>query len=107
MGFDPRTLVSIQSPIQQARHSPILMTRQRRIVASWLALGLVDWLVAIPLARVCRVEDPASMTALGYPPLSLISTYFVPLAFIDYVMLGARIWGFPRGAPRCRVAEAE
>jgi hypothetical protein len=91
--------VALSAPFVAARMTPILATRQRRLVACWLVLGLVDLLVAIPLARICRAENPASMTALSYPPLSLITTYFVPLALIDYIMLSARIGWLSRRGP--------
>ena len=62
------------------------------MLLAWIAIGILDFLVAIPLARICRVEDPASMSALSRLPLSMIPEFFVPLALIDYLILGAQLW---------------
>jgi hypothetical protein len=57
-----------------------------------MAIGVLDFLVAIPLARICRLEDPASISALSRLPLSMIAEFGVPLAFIAYFILGAQLW---------------
>jgi hypothetical protein len=57
-----------------------------------MAAGLLDFVVAIPLAARLRGRDPASMAALSRPPLSMITTYAVPVALMDYFVLGAQLW---------------
>jgi hypothetical protein len=56
-----------------------------------MAAGILDFVVAIPLAWRARAADPDSMAALNIPPLSLITTYFVPLALMDYFMLAVHL----------------
>jgi hypothetical protein len=92
-------VVGFSAPFVAGQIKQTLETRQRWIVIAWAGVGLLDFLVAIPLARVCRLEDPTSMTAMGYPPLSLITTYLVPLALIDYSMLAGHLWGFAQRSP--------
>jgi hypothetical protein len=57
-----------------------------------MAVGILDFVVSIPLAAIVRASDPASMVAITFPPLSLITTYAVPLALIDYFILSAHLW---------------
>jgi hypothetical protein len=64
-----------------------------------MALGIIDFLVAVPLVRIARAEDPTSMVANLFLPLSLITTYFVPIALIDYFVLGAHLWRQRRQGP--------
>jgi hypothetical protein len=71
---------------------PARTARQRGLLAAWMAAGLLDFVVAIPLATRLRARDPAGMAANGIPPLSFITTYAVPLALIDYFILGAQLW---------------
>jgi hypothetical protein len=58
---------------------------------AWMAAGILDFVVAIPLAARERTADPGSMVALNIPPLSMITTYFVPLAIIDYFILAVHL----------------
>jgi hypothetical protein len=72
--------------------TPTRTTKQRGLLIAWMAAGILDFVVAIPLASKVRAGDPASMVAITIPPLSMITTYFVPLALIDYFILGAHLW---------------
>jgi len=72
--------------------APPRTTKQRGLLIAWMATGILDFVVAIPLASRVRAADPASMVALTIPPLSLITTYFVPLALIDYFILVVHLW---------------
>jgi hypothetical protein len=65
---------------------------QRGLLIAWMGAGILDFVVAIPLALVARVSDPTSMLALNGPPLSLITTFAVPVALIDYFILSAHLW---------------
>jgi hypothetical protein len=71
---------------------PARTARQRGLFLAWMAAGLLDFVVAIPLAARLRGRDPASMAALSRPPLSMITTYAVPVALMDYFVLGAQLW---------------
>jgi hypothetical protein len=64
--------------------TPPRTAKQRRLLIAWMAVGILDFVVSIPLASIVRAGDPASMIALNIPPLSMITTYFVPLALMDY-----------------------
>jgi hypothetical protein len=66
--------------------------KQRGLLIAWMAVGILDLVVAIPLALIARAGDPASMAASTIPPLSMITTYAVPLALMDYFILGAQLW---------------
>jgi len=72
--------------------TPTRTAKQRGLLIAWMAAGILDFVVAIPLALIARINDPASMVALAIPPLSVITAYFVPLALIDYFILGAQLW---------------
>jgi len=76
-----------------AAHSlvPARSARKRGLLAAWMAAGLLDFVVAIPLAARLRARNPTSMVASGIPPLSFITTYAVPLALIDYFILTAQL----------------
>jgi hypothetical protein len=102
-------VVGFSAPFAAHYLAPPRTARQRLLLLSWMAVGVIDFLVAIPLARICRFEDPASMSALTRPPLSMIPEFFVPLALIAYFILGAQLWrkrsgsaanaeSFPQGA---------
>jgi hypothetical protein len=77
-----------------AAHSlvPARTAKQRALLMAWMAAGILDFAVAIPLAARLRAREPASMAALTSPPLSMITTYAVPLAIMDYFILGAQLW---------------
>ena len=72
--------------------TPTRTARQRNLLIAWMVPGIVDFLVAIPLAAMARLEDPASVSALTRPPLSMITAFLVPLALIDYFIIGAHLW---------------
>lgn len=72
--------------------TPTRSAAARRVVVAWMAVGIADFLVAVPLARIARARDPDSVAALGRLPLCMITTYFVPLALIVYFVLGAQLW---------------
>jgi hypothetical protein len=57
-----------------------------------MAVGILDFLVAMPLGAIVRAGDPASMSAMTMLPLSMFSTFFVPVALMDYFILGAHLW---------------
>ena len=71
--------------------TPPRTTKQRGLLMAWMAAGILDFVVAIPLASRVRAGDPASMAALTIPPLSLITTFGVPLALMDYFMLAVQL----------------
>jgi len=85
-------VVGFSAPFAAHYLTPPRTARKRFVLLAWIAIGILDFLVAIPLARICRVEDPASMSALSRLPLSMIPEFFVPLALIDYLILGAQLW---------------
>ena len=85
-------VVGFSAPFAAHYLAPPRTARQWFLLVAWIAIGVVDFLVAIPLARICRIEDPASMSALSRPPLSMITQFFVPLALIDYLILSAQLW---------------
>lgn len=72
--------------------TPPRTAKQRGLLIAWMAVGILDFVVAIPLAARLRADDPASMVTITHPPLSMITTYFVPLALMDYFILGAHLW---------------
>jgi hypothetical protein len=72
--------------------TPPRTAKQRGLLIAWMAVGILDFVVAIPLASRARASDPASMEALTIPPLSMITTFGVPLALIDYIILGTQLW---------------
>lgn len=84
---------------------PARTTMQRRLLTAWMAFGIIDFFVAVPLARIARSQDPAGMMALSKLPLCMITTYFVPLALIVYLILGAQLWQ-QRGEPLVQHTEA-
>ena len=71
--------------------TPPRTRKQRGLLIAWMAAGILDFIVAIPLAVIVRAGDPTSMIALTFPPLSLITTYAVPLALIDYFILSTHL----------------
>jgi hypothetical protein len=72
--------------------TPARTVQQRRLLMVWMALGIIDFPVAVVLARIARAQDPASMMALTALPLPLITTWGVPIALIAYFILGAHLW---------------
>ena len=72
--------------------TPPRTAKQRGLLMAWMAVGILDFVVAIPLAARVRAGDPASMGALTIPPLSMITTYGVPLALMDYFILAVQLW---------------
>jgi hypothetical protein len=82
--------------------TPARTVPQRRLLMAWMALGIIDFPVAVVLARSARAEDPASMIALTALPLPLITMWGVPIALIAYFILGAHLWeqrGHERSKP--------
>jgi hypothetical protein len=84
--------VGITAPFAAYHLTPPRTKRQRRLLIAWMVPGILDFFVAIPLAALARAEDPASMASLPRLPLSLITTWAVPIALIDYFILGAQLW---------------
>ena len=72
--------------------TPPRTASQRGLLMAWMAVGILDFVVAIPLAARVRSGDPDGMAALETPPLSMITTYLVPLALMDYFILAVRLW---------------
>jgi hypothetical protein len=60
--------------------TPVRTAWQRNLLIAWMVPGILDFLVAIPLAMTARLHDAASRIALTRPPLSMIASHFVPLA---------------------------
>jgi hypothetical protein len=84
--------IGFSAPFVAQYLTPTRTAMQRRLLIAWIIPGIADFLVAIVLARMARIGDPSSMVALNMLPLSMITTFFVPLALIDYFLLGARLW---------------
>ena len=84
--------VGLSAPFAAQYLTPTRTAMQRRLLIAWMAPGVLDFLVAIFLARMARVGDTASMAALNMLPLSMITTFGVPLALIAYFILGAHLW---------------
>jgi hypothetical protein len=84
-------VVGLSAPFAAQYLVPALTARRRRLLIAWMALGILDFAVAIPLAATVRAVDPASMTAMTLLPLCMISTFFVPVAVIDYLILATRL----------------
>jgi hypothetical protein len=84
--------VGLSAPFAAQYLTPIRTAMQRRLLIAWMAPGVLDFLVAIFLARMARVGDPASMAALNMLPLSMITTFAVPVALMAYFILGAHLW---------------
>jgi hypothetical protein len=84
--------VGLSAPFAAQYLTPVQTATQRRLIMVWMSLGILDFIVAIPLAAIIRAGDPASMSAMAILPLSMISTFFVPVAVMDYFILGAHLW---------------
>jgi hypothetical protein len=84
--------VGISAPFAALYLTPPRTKMQRNLLIAWMVPGILDFFVAIPLAILSRREDPASMMAFNILPLSMIALYFVPLALMDYFVLGAQLW---------------
>src|SRR5262245_42999116 len=63
-------IVGFSAPFAGHYLTPVRTAWQRRVLIGWMALGVVDFLAAIPLARMSRAADPASMAAMLTLPLS-------------------------------------
>jgi hypothetical protein len=83
--------IGFSAPFVAQYLTPTRTVLQRRLLIAWMIPGIAEFLVAIVLARIARIGDPGSMVALNILPLSLITTFFVPLALIDYFILGAQL----------------
>jgi hypothetical protein len=84
--------VGLSAPFAAQYLTPTQTVKQRRLLVLWMAAGILDFVVAIPLAAIMRVSDPASMFAMTMLPLCMISTFFVPVAVMGYFILGAHLW---------------
>lgn len=82
----------VSAPFAAHYLTPTRTAKQRGLLIAWMAVGILDFVVAIPLASIVRASDPDSMGALTILPLSMITTYGVPLALMDYFILGAQLW---------------
>jgi hypothetical protein len=83
-------LVGLTAPLVAARVVPRLPSR-RLLFLAWTAFGILDLVVAVT-AGVLHSPTPLGVLAgpittepMGTPPLSLIPTFFVPLAVILHV----------------------
>jgi len=83
--------VGLSAPFAAQYLTPVRSASQRRLLIAWMAFGLLDFIVAIPLAAIVRASDPASMLQMSMLPLCMISMFFVPVAVMDYVILGAHL----------------
>src|SRR5258708_18078750 len=79
--------VGFSAPFAGHYLTPTRTAMQRRLLIAWMVPGIADFLVAVVLARIARIGDPASMAAPNMPPLSSITTFFVPLARIAHCIL--------------------
>jgi hypothetical protein len=84
--------VGLSAPFAAQYLTPVRTAKQRRLLIGWMAFGVLDFIVAIPLAAIVRASDPASMAQMSMLPLCMISTFFVPIAVMDYFILGAHLW---------------
>jgi hypothetical protein len=87
--------VGLSAPFAAQYLTPVRSASQRRLLIAWMAFGLLDFIVAIPLAAIVRASDPASMLQMSMLPLCMISMFFVPVAVMDYVILGAHLGRLP------------
>jgi hypothetical protein len=83
--------IGFSAPFAAQYLTPTRTVLQRRLLIAWMIPGIAEFLVAIVLARMARIGDPGSTVALNTLPLSMITTFFVPLALIDYFVLGAQL----------------
>jgi len=90
--------IGASAPFAARYLTPPRSATQRRLLIAWMAVGIVDFIVAIPLASMVRAVDPSGMAALTMPPLSMITTFGVPLAILAYFVLGAQLWRQPLAA---------
>jgi hypothetical protein len=67
------------------------LSRRRRLVGSWNALGLVDILMVVVTAARIAFADPDSLDALLRLPLSLLITFLVPLIIVGHVVVFYRL----------------
>jgi len=86
------TITGLSAPFAAQYLTPTRTMKQRRLLVAWMTLGIIDFAVAIPLAAIIRASDPASVAALTAPPLSMITTWGVPMAIMGYFILGAHLW---------------
>ena len=87
--------VGLSAPFAAQYLTPVRTTSQLRLLIAWIGFGILDFIVAIPLAAIVRTSDPVSMFQMTMLPLSMISTFFVPVAVMDYLILVAHLWRRP------------
>jgi hypothetical protein len=64
----------------------------RRLLWIWNTLGFIDILFVVITAARLGIQDPSSMKALTYLPLSLLPTFFVPLIFFSHGIVARALW---------------
>jgi hypothetical protein len=91
-------IVGVTAPVAAFYLAPARTALRRGLLLAWMVFGVADFAISLPLGAVARRRAPASMVALNRFPVSLIPTFFVPLALIGYVILGAQLWRQRRSA---------
>jgi hypothetical protein len=82
----------VTAPLAAFYVTPARTAWRRGLLLSWMAFGVADFAISIPLGARARRTDPARMLAVNRSPLSMIATFFVPLVLIGYIILGAQLW---------------
>jgi hypothetical protein len=85
-------VVGVTAPLAAFYLTPARTALRRGLLLAWMAFGVADFAISIPLGARARRRDPTSMLAVNKFPLSMIATFFVPLVLIGYVILGAQLW---------------
>lgn len=62
-----------------------------RAISIWNVIGAIDILLVVATAARLALEDPSSMHALTYLPLSLLPTFLVPLIIASHVVILVRL----------------
>jgi hypothetical protein len=99
-------IVGATAPLAAFYLTPTRTALRRGLLLAWMAFGIADFAISIPLGARARRADPASMIAVTKFPLSMIATFFVPLALIGYV-ISARSSGGSAGAGDVREESPE
>ncbi len=71
---------------------PARTAMRRRLLLAWNAVGLGDTLFAVFTAMRLRLRNPVDMAAITVFPLSLVSTFIVPLLLMTHFVLLTQLW---------------
>jgi hypothetical protein len=70
--------------------APLEAAPRQRAIAIWNVVGFVSLLLALVNATRVSLADPVALRALTHLPLSLISTFLMPLLLVTHVILFSR-----------------